>query len=376
MSSKPSSPINRVTPSQAHRLQSEGAALVDVREPAEHAQGMAIGAQPLPLGEVPAKMAQVEADKSRKILLLCAHGIRSLAAAQTLSELGYRDVYSVDGGFVDWQAQDLPWAVPEDDAALLSQRYARQMSLPEVGLAGQRKLAAARVAIVGAGGLGSPAALYLAGAGVGQLGLIDHDVVERSNLHRQVVHKEATIGHAKTASAKAHLEALNPDIEVRAHEQKLCVDNVETLFSEYDLILDGSDNFPTRYLVNDACCKLGLVNISAAVQRFEGQLSVFAPGGPCYRCLFPEPPLPENAPSCSEAGVLGVVPGILGLLQALEAIKIIVGLGQPLTGRLLVFDAKTSGQRILQFNRDPDCNYCDSSQAFPGYIDYPAFCGL
>lgn len=366
---------SQITAAQARKMQSDGATLIDVREAGEHAQGLAEGAVPISRGDLPTGIAAVASDPNKPLLLMCAQGQRSLLAADTLQQMGYSKVYSVTGGFADWQQQGLPWAAPNASDPAANERYARQVRLPEIGAQGQRKLAAARVAIVGVGGLGSPAALYLAAAGVGTLGLIDDDIVERSNLHRQVVHNEHTLGRAKTESARATLAALNPDIDVQTHKQKLSVDNVEAIFGGYDLILDGSDNFPTRYLVNDACCKLGLTHISAAVQGFSGQLSVFMQGGPCYRCLFPEPPPVELAPSCAEAGVLGVLPGIMGMQQALEALKIIIGFGDPLKGRLMVFDAKTSRQRVLQLARDPDCEYCSPDRDFPGYIDYKEFCG-
>lgn len=367
--------VSQITPARALAMQRGGAALVDVREAGEHAQGLAEGALAISFGELPAHIADEVPDHDQPVLLICAHGQRSLLAADTLQKMGYKGLYSVAGGFVDWQQQGLPWCVPDTQDPAANERYSRQVRLPEIGAQGQRKLAAARVAIVGVGGLGSPAALYLAAAGIGKLGLIDHDVVERSNLHRQVVHSENTLGQAKTNSGRAMLSALNPDIAVHTYCEKLTSTNIEAVLGGYDIILDGSDNFPTRYLVNDACIKLGLVNISAAVQRFEGQLAVFAPGGPCYRCLFPEPPSAESAPNCSQAGVLGVMPGILGLLQALEAMKIIVGFGEPLIERLLLFDAKTSRQRVVHLGRDPDCRYCGGSCDFPGYIDYEAFCG-
>ena len=366
--------ISQVSPEHAHQLEREGAALIDVREADEHAQGLAEGALPIVRANLESEIGQAVPDQNQTVLLLCAHGVRSLLAAETLAQMGYSDLHSVAGGFVDWQDQGLPWSLPDARDPAASERYARQTKLPEIGVAGQRKLAAARVLIIGAGGLGSPAALYLAGAGIGCLGLVDADHVERSNLHRQVLHTEPRIGALKTESARTALAALNPEIDTPMHSERLTRVNVERLFSDYDLILDGSDNFPTRYLVNDACQKLKIPNVSAAVQGFAGQLSVFMPGGPCYRCLFPEPPAPENAPSCAEAGVLGVVPGIMGLLQALEAMKLIVGFGEPLTGKLLIYDAKTGRQRILKISRDPECHYCDPGTPFPGYIDYAEFC--
>lgn len=367
--------ISQVSPARAHAMQQSGAALVDVRETEEHVQGLADGAIPIVRNNLPRDIEQAVPQRERTVLLLCAHGQRSLLAAETLRQMGYQDLHSVAGGFVDWQQQGLPWSVPDTNDPAASERYARQVQLPEIGLAGQRKLAAARVLLVGAGGLGSPAALYLAGAGIGTLGLVDADHVERSNLHRQVVHSEERLGQLKTESARTALAALNPEIAIPLHSERLTRNNVERIFAGYDLILDGSDNFATRYLVNDACQKLGLVNISAAVQGFEGQLAVFAPGGPCYRCLFPSPPAAENAPNCNAAGVLGIVPGIMGLYQALEATKIIAEFGDTLTGKLLIYNAMTARQRTLKLSRDPQCAYCDPQTPFPGYIDYSEFCG-
>lgn len=257
-------------------------------------------------------------------------------------------------------------------------RYADQLSLPEVGETGQRKLADARILLVGAGGLGAPAGLYLAAAGVGTIGIVDHDRVERSNLQRQIIHADARVGEPKVASARAALLARNPAIDVRTHPVRLAPDNVEEVFAGYDVIIDGSDNFPTRYLVNDACVRLGLPNVHGSVFRFDGQVSVFWPAGPehgpCYRCLFPEPPPPELAPSCSEAGVLGVLPGTIGLLQATEALKLVLGIGQALVGRLLCFDALAMHFREFNVRADPTCAYCGAGRPFPGYVDYEQFC--
>ena len=308
-------------------------------------------------------------------MLICARGPRSLLAADALQRLGYARLAVIDGGVERWKDEGFPCVRPAHVDADTAERYARQMNLPEIGIEGQAKLADARVLLVGAGGLGSPAALYLAAAGIGTLGLVADDRVERSNLHRQVLHRDDGIGTPKTDSARATLEALNPKIEVRTHQVRLDSENVEEIFSDYRIIVDGSDNFPTRYLVNDACIRLGLPNVYGAVQRFEGRVSVFAAGGrPCYRCLFSEPPDPEFAPSCSEAGVLGVVPGIIGLLQALEVIKLVTGVGEPLIGRLLLFDARTTRMRELSLGPDPDCRYCAEHHEFPGYVDYADFC--
>src|SRR5699024_1249214 len=257
-------------------------------------------------------------------------------------------------------------------------RYARQLILPEIGESGQRKLMESRILLIGAGGLGAPAALYLAAAGVGTLGIVDHDVVDRSNLQRQVIHADDRVGEPKVESARRTIQAINPNVRVQTHALRLSSDNIESVFSDYDIVVDGSDNFPTRYLVNDACVHLGLPNVHGSIFRFDGQVSVFWPqapgGGPCYRCLYPEPPPPELAPSCNEAGVLGVLPGTVGMLEATEALKLVLGVGKTLVGRLLCFDALNMRFRELNVRPDPDCAYCGSGKPFPGYVDYEQFC--
>jgi len=350
--------IPELTPHQACALMGAGELLIDVRDPGEWAQGMPQGARGLSLSELEFRIVEL-ASPEAPIMLICASGRRSLLAADDLQKLGYERVRIVTGGTERWKREGLPWVRSElidDDGA---ERYARQMNLPEIGIEGQAKLSDARVLLVGAGGLGSPAALYLAAAGVGTLGLVDDDRVERSNLHRQVLHCDDRIGWSKTDSARITLEGLNPKIDIRTHELRLDPSNIEDVFSDYRIIVDGSDNFPTRYLVNDTCIRLGLPNVYGAVQRFEGRVSVFPAGGrPCYRCLFSEPPAPETAPSCNEAGVLGVVPGVIGSLQALEAIKLATGIGEPLIGRLLLFDARKSRMREVVLAPDPGCRYC------------------
>lgn len=367
--------IAEITPTQAQALQREGAALVDVREPDEHAQGVAEGAHPLGRSYLELRIGETVPDTQSPVLLMCGSGTRSLLAADDLRRLGYQDVRSVAGGFTRWKEEGLPWTMPAMADADARVRYARQIALPELGEAGQAALQRARVLVIGAGGLGSPAALYLAAAGVGTLGLVDDDTVERSNLHRQVLHRDDRVGQSKTGSAQATINALNPKVQVAQHGERLSSANVEAIFSGYDIVVDGSDNFPTRYLVNDACIHLGLPNVYGAVQGFEGQVSVFGTDGqPCYRCLFPEPPPPGAAPPCSEAGVLGVVPGVVGLLQALEAMKLAAGFGEVMRGRLLVFDALRTRFRTLTLPADGGCAYCAPGRAFPGYIDYAAFC--
>ena len=367
--------IPEITPRQAQALLRDGAPLIDVREAEEHAQGMAEGALALGRSFLELRIGEAVPDVHLPVLLMCGSGTRSLLAADDLRRLGYRDVRSVAGGFTRWKEEGLAWTLPAMADADARIRYARQIALPELGEAGQAALQQARVLIIGAGGLGSPAALYLAAAGVGTLGLVDDDRVERSNLHRQVLHRDDRVGQSKTASAQATLNALNPKVRVELHHLRLDAAQVELLFADYDVIVDGSDNFPTRYLVNDACIKLGLPNVYGAVQGFEGQVAVFGAGGqPCYRCLFPEPPPPGAAPPCSEAGVLGVVPGVIGLLQALEAMKCIAGFGASLQGRLLRFDALRMRFRTMSVPADADCPYCAPGRAFPGYSDYAAFC--
>jgi molybdopterin/thiamine biosynthesis adenylyltransferase/rhodanese-related sulfurtransferase len=371
--------IAEVSPSEALALQMRGAALVDVREADEIAQGSPPGAHRLGRGFLELRIEDAVPDFDQPVVLMCNGGTRSLFAADGLARMGYRQLYSMAGGFARWKAEGLPFEQPPRLDAQQRERYARHLAMPEVGEAGQAKLLASKVLLIGAGGLGSPAALYLAAAGVGTLGIVDHDVVDRSNLQRQILHSEAKIGQAKVQSARQAIEALNPTVKVEAYEERLSSANVERIFSGYDVVLDGSDNFPTRYLVNDACVKLGIPNVHGSVYRFEGQASVFWPGypkrrGPCYRCLYPEPPPPEMAPSCMEAGVLGVLPGLIGLIEAIETIKLLLELGDPLVGRLLCYDALQQRFYELELKPDPGCPYCAEGRAFPGYIDYVQFC--
>jgi molybdopterin/thiamine biosynthesis adenylyltransferase/rhodanese-related sulfurtransferase/molybdopterin converting factor small subunit len=371
--------IPELAPREALAQQAHGALLVDVREPDEIAQGTAPGALRLGRSFLELRIERAAPDTRQPLILMCGSGARSLFAAADLARLGYASVYSLAGGFTRWKGEGLPVEVPPTLDAAARERYSRHLLMPEVGEAGQVKLQAAKVLLIGAGGLGSPAAYYLAAAGVGTLGIVDHDVVDRSNLQRQILHNDARVGTSKVASARRTLEALNPTVKVVGHEEHLRSANVEDIFSGYDLVVDGCDNFATRYLVNDACVKLRLPNVHGSVYRFEGQVSVFWPArpqrpGPCYRCLYPEPPPPEYAPSCAEAGVLGVLPGVIGLLQATEALKILLGLGEPLVGRLLYYDALRASFSTLQLQRDPNCRYCGEGRAFPGYVDYERFC--
>ncbi len=368
--------IEQIAPAEAHARQELGAVLIDVREDDERAAGTAAGAIGIARGSLEARIAAVAPDKNAPILTLCGGGTRSLLAADTLHQLGYTQVASVTGGFRRWRAENLPLRFDafDEDAA---ERYSRHLLLPEVGAVGQIKLGKARIALIGAGGLGSPAALYLAAAGVGTLTLIDDDKVEKSNLQRQVLHTDARIGMAKTESARMALAALNPRVVIEAREDRLRAANVEMLIRDHDVVIDGADNFPTRYLLDAACRRLKIPLIYGAVHRFTGQVSVFDArhdDSPCYRCLFPEPPAAGDAPNCAEAGVLGVLPGIIGLLQATEAIKLVLGIGAPLVGRLLCFDALAASFRELRLPRDPSCPGCGENVEFSGYEDIARIC--
>jgi len=370
--------IRELSPREALQRQQAGALLLDVRETFEHATGMAQGAVPLPRGEVPQHIADIAPDHAAEILTICAHGQRSLMAAQLLKQMGYTNVVSVAGGTARWVEEGLPMAKAGGDEDFYD-RYSRHLRLPEVGEAGQRKLEQSRVVVLGAGGLGSPAAFYLAAAGVGTLVLADDDVVERSNLQRQILHANDRVGMSKLDSAAHALQGLNPRVHLEGLRERVASANVDGLLEGADVVLDGADNFPVRYLLNDACVKLGIPLVYGAVQRFQGQASVFDAGrqrgrAPCYRCLFPQPPAPEDAPNCSEAGVLGVLPGLIGLLQATEAIKLILGIGEPLVGRVLMFDALAMRFHETRLAPDPECPVCAPGRAFPGYIDYAAFC--
>jgi molybdopterin/thiamine biosynthesis adenylyltransferase len=339
---------------------------------------MARGALGVVREELEAQPARFLPDTGAEVLLICQSGRRSMLAARALQGQGYRTLASVAGGTEAWDAAGLPMLRPDLDPDF-EDRYSRHLRLPQVGLEGQQRLASARVLVLGAGGLGSPAAFYLAAAGVGTLRIVDDDVVERSNLQRQILHTEAGIGSPKVGSAAAALSALNPRTRVEAIAERATSANIERLLDGVDVVLDGADNFPVRYLVNDACVKLGKPLVYGAVHRFEGQVSVFDAGrargvAPCYRCLFPQPPAAADAPNCSEAGVLGVLPGVIGMLQATEVLKLLLGIGEPLAGRLLHFDALAMRFRETGLAPDPDCAVCAPGRAFPGYIDYAEFC--
>lgn len=344
---------------EARELIEQGATVIDVREQDEVDQGVIPGAVHIPRGFLESRIEQEMPERDAPIVVYCAAGSRSALAAKTLQDLGYTDVRSLAGGFSGWKSAGLPWELPDSMSAGQRRRYSRHLLLPEIGEQGQQRLFDAKVLLVGAGGLGSPAALYLAAAGVGTLGIIDDDVVEESNLHRQVIHTTERIGMAKTESAAEAIKALNPDVEVVLHDTRLTKENALDLIGQYDLVIDGADNFPTRYLINDACVLLRKANIHAGVARFDGQMTIFSlPEGPCYRCLFREPPPPGMALNCAEAGVLGVLPGVVGLLQATEALKLILDLGDPLIGRLLVYDALAMTFREVRIRKDPTCPMC------------------
>ncbi len=347
--------------------------LVDVREKYEWNDGYIQGAIHVPRGFLELQIEEAIPDKSKTVVLYCAGGVRSLIAGSTLQQMGYRDVVSMSGGFGQWKSNGYTFATPRTLSATQQKRYSRHLLVPEVGEQGQLKLLDSRVLLIGAGGLGAPAAFYLAAAGVGTIGIIDADVVEESNLQRQIIHRTDRIGQYKAESAKASIQALNPDVKVITYLEYLDEHNIHQILADYDLIIDGTDNFPTRYLLNDAAIMANKPVVHGSVFRFEGQLTVFKPHeGPCYRCLYPEPPPIALAPNCAEAGVLGVLPGTIGLLQTTEAIKVLLGIGEPLVGRLLTYDAVSGEFNELRLFRDPKCPACGEHahpEDLPTYAD-------
>jgi len=366
--------IREVTPEQAEQDQGR-ATFLDVREADEFEQGTIPGSVFIPRGNLELSVEGKISDKSTPVIVYCAGGARSAFAAKALAELGYTDVVSMSGGFNQWKNEGRKWVTPRSLSAEQRNRYHRHLLLPEVGDAGQQKLLDSKVLLLGAGGLGSPAALYLAAAGVGTLGIIDMDVVDASNLQRQILHNIDRVGERKVDSAKKTLTAINPDVNVVTYDVRLGADNVLDIIDGYDLIVDGTDNFPTRYLVNDASLLKRIPVVHGSIFRFEGQATVFSPyEGPCYRCLIPEPPPPELAPSCAEAGVLGVLPGIIGSIQAIEAIKVLLGLGEPLIGRLLAYDSLEQSFRTFKVNRDPKCPSCGPEAAEIVIAEYDELC--
>ena len=342
------------TASAADRIGAGGVVVLDVREPDEFAEGALPGALHIPRGHLEAQVEGRITDKNAPVIVYCAGGVRSAFAARTLGELGYSNVLSMAGGFGKWKDEGRPWKTPASLTAEQSNRYKRHLLLPEVGVEGQAKLLGSKVLLLGAGGLGSPAALYLAAAGVGTLGIVDMDEVDASNLQRQILHNIDRIGDRKVDSAKKTLTLLNPDVNVVAYDTRLSADNIMDIIAGYDVIVDGADNFPSRYLLNDASVKLGIPVVHGSIFRFEGMVSVFHPkAGPTYRDMVPEPPPAELAPSCAEAGVLGVLPGIIGSIQALETIKILLDLGDALIGRILAVDTTEMSFRVFKLQRDP-----------------------
>ncbi len=355
---------------------SEPPLFLDVREREEWEEGYVPGALHVPRGQLESRIEGLLPDRSREVVVYCSGGSRSAFAAKSLTELGYERVSSLTGGFTDWKRNGFDVETPQALSPQQRARYSRHLLIPEVGETGQQRLLASRVLLIGAGGLGSPASLYLAAAGVGTIGIVDADVVDDSNLQRQIVHSTERIGEPKVLSAQRTIEALNPDVDVKPYEERLTSENVERIIGEgWDVIVDGADNFPTRYLVNDASIWHDIPVVHGSIYRFEGQVTVFRPNaGPCYRCLFPTPPPPELAPSCAEGGVLGVLPGIVGSLQASEALKVLLGIGETLEGRLLLIDALATTFDEVSVARDPACPVCGEHPTITEYVDYVEFC--
>ncbi len=367
------------TPEQVEKVLSNGGGykVLDVREKEEYRDGHLPGAVSVPRGFLDMRVEEEVPDKSTPLILYCAGGTRSMLAGRTLRELGYTDVVSMQGGYGAWKGAGHNWVQDFQFTPEQLKRYDRHFILPEVGEKGQAKLLQSKVLLIGAGGLGSPAAYYLAAAGVGTLGIVDNDVVDMSNLQRQIIHNNDRVGMSKVESARKTINDLNPDIKVIGYETRVSSENILDIIKGYDVVLDGCDNFPTRYLVNDACVMAGIPNVHGSIFQFEGQASVFYPHrGPCYRCLFPEPPPPGAAPSCQEAGVLGVLPGLVGCVQALEAMKLILGVGKPLIGRMVYFDTLSMELRIHKLRKDPKCPVCGEHPTVTELIDYEEFCGL
>jgi molybdopterin/thiamine biosynthesis adenylyltransferase/rhodanese-related sulfurtransferase len=376
------SQITEVDPSDVNTSLDQGVVIVDVRETDEVAQGKIPGAYHVPRGHLESRIEGAAPDRSQRVILYCASGNRSALAARTLVEdLGYANVESMTGGYTLWKDRGYEVEVPRSYTPEQRQRYSRHFLLPEIGEEGQQKLLDAKVLLLGAGGLGSPTALYLAAAGVGTLGIVDDDVVDVSNLQRQVIHTTDRVGVPKVDSAEESIKALNPDVKVVKYQTRMDRTNIAEIIEGYDVIVDGLDNFPTRYLLNDASVRFQIPVVSASILGFDGQLSVFKPyDGPCYRCLYPVPPPAELAPSCGANGVLGVLPGTMGLLQATEVVKLVVGTGEPLVGRLLLYEALGATFTELKVRRDPECPICSrspeeiSDEELGVFPDYEAFC--
>jgi molybdopterin/thiamine biosynthesis adenylyltransferase/rhodanese-related sulfurtransferase len=376
------SQIEEISPAEAaSEIDAGGVVLVDTREPHEYEEAHIEGGRLVPPGILRDEIASVVPDRSQRVVLYCRSGNRSGKGAEEMAELGYENVANVAGGILAWQEQGLPVVEAEGLTPEQRMRYSRHTLIPEVGVDGQIKLLNAKVLLIGAGGLGSPAALYLAAAGIGTLGIVDDDLVDESNLQRQVIHNTERVGIPKTESARRSIEALNPDVDVVEYRTRLDATNILEIIKDYDVLVDGADNFPTRYLLNDASVRLRKPVVSASILTFDGQISTFVPyEGPCYRCLYPTPPPAELAPSCSENGVLGVMAGIMGLLQANEVTKLVLGIGEPLVGRLLLFEALSTSFTELKVRRDPDCPICGPNAVeipeseMGQFPDYEAFC--
>ncbi len=357
-----------------------GTVTIDVRESDEWRQGHLPNAIAIPRGFLELRVEEKVPDHNTPVILQCASGTRSLLAARALKELGYTNVYNLVGGFNSWKDRGLPWVADRQFTQDEITRYSRHFVIPEVGEKGQAKLLDSKVLLLGAGALGSSSALYLAAAGVGTLGLVDFDTVDLSNLQRQIIHTTDRVGMLKTESAEKTIHGLNPAIKVNRHEVRLSSENVMDIIKDYDVIVNCGDNFPTRYLINDACVFAKKPLVDGAIFRFEGQATVYhtAKGGPCYRCLYPEPAPPDMAPSCAEAGVLGALPGLIGSIEALEAIKLLLNAGEPLIGRMVYFDTLSARDyvRTLKIRKDPNCPVCSEHPTQTTLIDYEAFCGL
>jgi molybdopterin/thiamine biosynthesis adenylyltransferase/rhodanese-related sulfurtransferase len=360
---------------EAEWLAKPDVVVLDVREPDEYEQGALPNAVHIPRGHLESQIENRVTNHDAPVLIYCAGGTRSAFAAETMQQLGYTDVVSMAGGFGKWKNEDRPWSAPRRLTPEQRNRYQRHLLVTEVGEEGQLKLLDSKVLLLGAGGLGSPAALYLAAAGVGTIGIIDMDVVDESNLQRQILHNTDRIGDRKVDSAKKTLTLLNPDVNVVTHDVRLGADNILDIIDGYDVIVDGADNFPSRYLLNDAALVKNIPLVYGAIFRFEGQATVFNPWvGPCYRCMLPEPPPAEMAPSCAEAGVLGVLPGIIGTIQAMEAIKLLLGIGDSLAGRLLAYDALEQSFHTFKVRRDPDCPACGPNAGEIVIAEYDELC--
>ncbi len=367
----------RIVEVEAREAQAiEDAAWIDVREQDEWDEGHIPGAVHIPRGNLESRIEGAVPDRARPVVIYCASAARSAFAAESLTQLGYEQPMSLTGGFSDWKRNGYEIVFPKTLSPEKRARYSRHLLIPEIGEEGQLKLLDSRILLIGAGGLGSPASLYLAAAGVGHIGIIDADIVDESNLQRQIAHSLNTLGTPKVDSARRAIEALNPDVEVTTYRERLTSENIDRILDDgWEIVVDGADNFPTRYLMNDASVWRDIPVVHGSIYRFEGQVTVFKPGdGPCYRCLYPAPPPPELAPSCAEGGVLGVLPGIVGTLQTNEAIKLAVGIGDPLVGRLLLFDALATDFHEVRIKRNPDCPVCGTHPTITEYVDYVEFC--